>query len=82
MAEIIHMLNTKISLNELNNIDKSYDISQIIKQSKFNKADFKEWIGEWHERVSLSVPEGITVDKAGNIYVADTLNNRIQKFSK
>ena len=24
MAEIIHMLNTKISLNELNNIDKIY----------------------------------------------------------
>ena len=25
-------------------------------------------------------PEGVAVDSGGNIYVADTVNNRIQKF--
>jgi len=29
----------------------------------------------------LCVPEGITVDSSGYIYVADTVNHRIQKFS-
>jgi len=28
----------------------------------------------------LAEPKGVAVDKAGNIYVADTLNHRIQKF--
>jgi DNA-binding beta-propeller fold protein YncE len=30
--------------------------------------------------MSLDFPEGITVDTDGNVYVADTNNNRIQKF--
>src|SRR5918995_1628482 len=30
---------------------------------------------------NLSWPEGIAVDQAGNVYVADTANNRIKKFS-
>jgi DNA-binding beta-propeller fold protein YncE len=29
----------------------------------------------------LNTPEGITVDSQGNVYVADTANNRIKKFS-
>ena len=30
---------------------------------------------------SLNVPEGITVDSAGNIYVADSANNRVRRIS-
>jgi DNA-binding beta-propeller fold protein YncE len=30
--------------------------------------------------IQLNHPQGITLDKHGNLYVADTLNNRIQMF--
>ena len=35
----------------------------------------------WHANGTLSPPEGIAVDQEGNVYVADTANNRIQVFS-
>ncbi|MDI6703948.1 MAG: tetratricopeptide repeat protein [bacterium] len=34
------------------------------------------------EEGEFRCPQGIAVDKSGNIFVADTMNNRIQKFDK
>lgn len=44
------------------------------------REDSKEWVGDWRGRVHLSLPEGIALDKEGNIYVADRLHNRIVKL--
>ena len=40
-----------------------------------------QWGGAGSSNGTLNTPEGIAVDSAGNVYVADTGNHRIQKFS-
>ena len=39
------------------------------------------WGGRGFNDSQVSNPEGIAVDKLGNIYVADTGNNRVEKFA-
>jgi DNA-binding beta-propeller fold protein YncE len=39
-----------------------------------------EWGGPGNADGQFSEPSGIAIDSSGNIYVADSLNNRIQKF--
>lgn len=39
------------------------------------------WGGNGTADGQFSGPQGIAVDSAGNVYVADTNNNRIQKFT-
>ena len=42
------------------------------------------FLGKWGSRGSgdgqFAYPLGVAVDGAGNVYVADTLNNRVQVF--
>jgi DNA-binding beta-propeller fold protein YncE len=40
-----------------------------------------EWGSKGSGDGEFSYPRGITIDKNGNLYVADTNNHRIQKFS-
>jgi len=41
-------------------------------------------LGEWGSlgmnAGQFRIPVGLVVDQAGNVYVADTLNHRVQKF--
>ncbi|MBM4464427.1 MAG: hypothetical protein FJ014_02470 [Chloroflexi bacterium] len=39
-----------------------------------------ELLGQWGGAEQFRIPVGLTIDEAGNLYVADTLNHRIQKF--
>lgn len=39
-----------------------------------------KWGTEGSEDGQFLIPEGIDIDSAGNIFVADTGNSRIQKF--
>ena len=39
-----------------------------------------ELLGQWGGPEQFRIPVGLTLDEAGNLYVADTLNHRIQKF--
>lgn len=40
-----------------------------------------KWGNEGSENGQFSWPYGIAIDNTGNIYVADTDNDRIQKFT-
>jgi sugar lactone lactonase YvrE len=39
-----------------------------------------ELLDQWGDPEQFRIPVGLTVDKAGNLYVTDTLNHRVQKF--
>ena len=41
----------------------------------------QRWGKDGHEPGQFDSPSGIAVDAAANFYVADTNNNRVQKFS-
>jgi sugar lactone lactonase YvrE len=38
--------------------------------------------GEGNSLTQLSYPRGVIVDQMGNVYVADSKNNRVMRFSK
>ncbi|MFA5414209.1 MAG: PKD domain-containing protein [Methanoregula sp.] len=40
-----------------------------------------KWGSDIHGDGSFQYPNGVAIDSSGNVYVADTNNNRIQKFS-
>jgi DNA-binding beta-propeller fold protein YncE len=40
-----------------------------------------KWGSPGTENGQFARPEGINVDPSGNVYVADTNNNRVQKFA-
>lgn len=44
-------------------------------------ADPYQYALQWPAQWDFSLPKGTAMDGAGNVYVADTGNNRIQKFS-
>jgi DNA-binding beta-propeller fold protein YncE len=58
-------------------VDKSNDRIQIFTSDG-------AYVGQWGMRGSgigqFDLPCGIAIDRAGNIYIADTYNNRIQRF--
>lgn len=39
-----------------------------------------ELLGQWGGPEQFRIPVGLTVDESGNLYVADTLNHRVQKL--
>ncbi len=41
-----------------------------------------ELLGQWGGLGQFRIPVGLALDEAGNLYVADTLNHRIQKFNR
>ena len=41
----------------------------------------QRWGKDGQEPGQFDSPQGVAVDAAGNFYVADTVNNRVQKFS-
>jgi len=55
----------------LNNTIQKFDING-------NYLGNGKWSCFWHGQ--FRNPDGIVVDGSGNVYVADTGNNRVQKF--
>lgn len=59
-------------------------VSQAISQEEFERPLIK-YLGSWGEKgtqeAQFSQPEGMTIDPSGNVYIADTGNNRIQKLT-
>ncbi|HEY4716538.1 MAG TPA: hypothetical protein VII00_05480 [bacterium] len=55
--------------------------TQVIVKSKYGSADGEFGLKVFEDQ-SWAEPSGIAVDLKGNIYIADPLNNRIQKFDK
>jgi sugar lactone lactonase YvrE len=52
----------------------------ISRESRAAASDYYVYDLQWG-RTEFNFPIGIAVDGSGNVYVADTYNNRIQKFS-
>ena len=67
-----------VTENQVRMVDSSGDISTIVNTA--NKAGFTGDGGP-AAQAELNVPQGITVDSAGNLYLADTYNHRIRKVS-
>ena len=60
-------------------VSDGYGNSRIIKYSSSGKYQF-EWGTKGKKPGEFDIPHGITLDKRGNVYVADRQNNRIQIF--
>jgi len=60
-------------------VSDGYGNSRVIKFSATGKYLF-EWGKKGDKESDFSIPHGITLDKNGNVYVADRENNRIQVF--
>lgn len=55
--------------------------TEIVIKSKYGSADGEFGLKTFEDR-SWAEPTAITIDSKGSIYIADPLNNRIQKFDK
>ncbi|MFF2908337.1 S-layer homology domain-containing protein [Paenibacillus sp. NPDC057934] len=42
---------------------------------------FSQWGEDGEEEGQFSFPQGMAIDQEGNLYVADTMNSRVQKFT-
>jgi len=42
---------------------------------------FSQWGEDGEEQGQFSFPQGMAIDQEGNLYVADTMNSRVQKFT-
>lgn len=60
-------------------VSDGYVNSRVVKFSSSGKYLF-EWGTKGNGAGEFNIPHGITLDKKGNVYVADRENSRIQKF--
>ncbi|NEW09732.1 hypothetical protein GK047_27805 [Paenibacillus sp. SYP-B3998] len=50
-------------------------------EKTFASPVFSQWGEDGEEVGQFSFPQGMAIDQAGNLYVADTMNSRVQKFT-
>jgi DNA-binding beta-propeller fold protein YncE len=67
-------------IKKVSDINSDVNNIEIILSAPQNYAPIKEWGGRGGAEGLFNYPTGIAVDRNGYIYVADTLNNRIQRF--
>ena len=64
-----------------NHAVRKFDIGQTGPGGEFKAEEIANWGGPGIEEGKLDQPYGIAVDSRDRIYIADTLNNRVQIFS-